>query len=175
MTISELYEIPSDGQSELTLLYGASERKYDKTLADSQKFERLTLGYNALQQGKDQYTTSGAWSEALLYQMGRVNYKYKDRYLATATVRRDGFSGFAENNKTAVLPSFALAWLLSEEELFQIKWIDYLKLRGGWGMSGNLTDRYKSLSKVSTAPGYVFGDGGSTEIRQQLTRWATRT
>lgn len=101
--------------------------------------------------------------------MGRVNYKYKDRYLATATVRRDGFSGFAENNKTAVLPSFALAWLLSEEEFFQIKWIDYLKLRGGWGMSGNLTDRYKSLSKVSTAPGYVFGDGGSTEIRQQLT------
>lgn len=153
----------------VTLLYGASERKYDKTLADSQKFERLTLGYNALQQGKDQYTTSGAWSEALLYQMGRVNYKYKDRYLATATVRRDGFSGFAENNKTAVLPSFALAWLLSEEEFFQIKWIDYLKLRGGWGMSGNLTDRYKSLSKVSTAPGYVFGDGGSTEIRQQLT------
>lgn len=152
----------------VTLLYGASERKFDYTEAKSQKFERLTLGYNALELGKDQYATSDAWSEALLYQMGRINYKFKDRYLVTATARRDGFSGFAENNKTAIFPSVALAWIISEESFFKVSWIDYLKLRGGWGISGNLTDRYKSLAKVTTAPGYVFGDGGTTEIRQQI-------
>lgn len=151
-----------------TLLYGASERKYDYTEAKSQKFERLTLGFNALELGKDQYTNSDAWSEALLYQMARINYKFKDRYLLTATARRDGFSGFAENNKTAIFPSVALAWILSEESFFKVPWVDYLKIRGGWGISGNLTDRYKSLAKVTTAPGYVFGDGASSEIRQQI-------
>lgn len=151
-----------------TFLYGASERKDNYTEAKSQKFDRLTLGFNSLELGKDQYTTSDAWSEALLYQMARINYKFKDRYLLTGTVRRDGFSGFSESNKTAIFPSVALAWILSEESFFKVSWINYLKLRGGWGVSGNLTGRYKSLSKVITAPGYVFGDGGSSEIRQQL-------
>ncbi|MFV0505241.1 MAG: SusC/RagA family TonB-linked outer membrane protein, partial [Bacteroidales bacterium] len=151
-----------------TLLYGASERRYDYTEAKSKKFERLTLGYNALELGKDQFANSNAWKEALLYQMARVNYKFEKRYLATVTVRRDGFSGFASNNKTAIFPSLALAWVLSEEHFFNVPWIDHLKLRGGWGVSGNLTERYKSLAKVTTAPGYVFGDGGSTEIRQQI-------
>lgn len=157
-----------------TLLYGASERKYNYTEAKSQKFERLALEYNALELGKDQFTNSDAWEEALLYQMARVNYKYKDQYLLTATVRRDGFSGFAENNKTAVFPSVALAWIISEESFFKVPWIDHLKLRGGWGISGNLTERYKSLAKVTTASGYVFGDNGSTEIRQQISSMANK-
>lgn len=157
-----------------TLLYGASERKYDYTEAKSQKFDRLTLGYNSLELGKDQYTNSDAWEEALLYQMARLNYKFKDRYLLTTTVRRDGFSGFAQNNKTAVFPSVALAWILSEESFFNVSWVDYLKLRGGWGISGNLTERYKSLAKVTTASGYVFGDGGSTVIRQQISSMANQ-
>ena len=151
-----------------TLLYGASERKYNSTKADAQQFDRLTLGYNSLQLGKNQYTTSEAWEEALVYQMARINYKWKDRYMATVTVRRDGFSGFAQNNKTAVFPSVALAWILSEEDFFNISWIDHLKLRGGWGISGNLTERYKSLSTVSSEPGYIFGDGGSTEMVQHI-------
>lgn len=153
-----------------TLLYGASERKENYTEAKSQNFSRLTLGYDALELGKDQYTNSDAWDEALLYQMARVNYKYKNRYLLTATVRRDGFSGFAENNKSAVFPSLALGWVLSEEEFFKVSWVDNLKIRAGWGISGNQTKRYNSLSQVTAAPGYVFGDGGSTEIRQQITR-----
>lgn len=152
-----------------TLLYGASERKYDYTNADSQQFDRLSLGYNSLQLGKKQYTTSQAWEEALVYQMARVNYKWKDRYMATMTVRRDGFSGFAQNNKTALFPSVALAWVLSDEEFFKVSWVDHLKLRGGWGISGNLTQRYKSLATVSSESGYIFGDGGLTEMTQRVT------
>lgn len=152
-----------------TFLYGASERKQSYTEAKAQKFSRLSLGFNSLELGKDQYTNSDAWSEALLYQMFRVNYKFKNRYLLTATVRRDGYSGFAENNKTAVFPSVALGWVMSEEEWFKVSWIDNLKLRGGWGISGNQTSRYKSLAKMKSNAGYVFGDGGSTETIQQVT------
>ena len=151
-----------------TFLYGINERKNNYTNADSQNFSRLTLGYNKLDLGKNQYTYSNAWDEALLYQMARINYKYKDRYLLTATVRRDGFSGFAKNNKFAIFPSIALAWNISQEPWFKINWINQLKLRGGWGISGNQTSRYKSLSSVSSNAAYTFGDGASTEIGQKI-------
>ncbi|MCM1451443.1 MAG: TonB-dependent receptor [Clostridium sp.] len=151
-----------------TLLYGASERKYDFTGADAKKFSRMTLGFNSLELGTDQYTTSDAWKESLNYQMARLNYKFDDKYLVTATVRRDGFSGFAENNKSAVFPSFALGWVISNEGFFNASFVNFLKLRAGWGISGNLTSRYSSLAKVSSEAGYVFGDGGSTELRQQI-------
>ena len=152
-----------------TFLYGASKRKQNYTEALSQKFSRLSLGYNSLELGQDQFTTSDAWSEALLYQMLRLNYKFRDRYLLTTTVRRDGFSGFAENNKSAIFPSVALGWIMSEENWFKVSWIDYLKIRGGWGISGNQTSRYKSLPTMKTEAGYVFGDGGTTETIQQIT------
>lgn len=155
-----------------TLLYGVSERKYDTTKADAQNFSRLTLGYNNLSLGTNQYTTSGAWDEALLYQMGRINYKYDNRYLFTATVRRDGYSGFAKNNKFAIFPSVALAWNVNQEKFFHAKWIDQLKVRAGWGISGNQTTRYKSLSKVTMSSSYVFGDGGLTEIGQKVSTMA---
>jgi TonB-linked SusC/RagA family outer membrane protein len=128
----------------------------------------MTLGYNNLQLGKEQFTKSEAWDEALLYQMLRVNYKYLDRYLLTATARRDGFSGFAENNKFAIFPSVAVGWIISEEKFFKLSWVDQLKLRAGWGISGNQTSRYKSLARMESNSGYVFGDGGTTEILQKV-------
>lgn len=152
-----------------TFLYGASERKQNYTEARSEKFSRLSLGYNNLSLGREQYASSNAWSEALLYQMFRLNYKYKKRYLLTATVRRDGFSGFAENNKFATFPSIALGWIISEEKWFKISGVDQLKIRAGWGISGNQTSRYKSLATVDTYSGYVFGDGGGTETAQKVT------
>ena len=151
-----------------TLLYGVSERKDEYTSADSQNFSRLTLGYDNLSLGKEQYSSSSAWNEALLYQMFRLNYNFKNRYLLTTTVRRDGYSGFAKNKKFATFPSVALAWVVSEEPWFNAGWVDQLKLRGGWGISGNQTTRYKSLAKVSSSAAYVFGDGGTTEIGQQV-------
>lgn len=156
----------------MTLLYGASERKYNSTNADARNFSRLALGYNDLSLGAEQYTKSSAWDEALLYQMGRINYKYDDKYLVTATVRRDGYSGFAKNNKFAIFPSLALAWVLSQEKFFKAKWVDQLKLRAGWGISGNQTSRYKSLAKMTTSSAYVFGDGSQTEFGQMVSTMA---
>ena len=151
-----------------TFVYGASRRKYSYTAADAKLFPRMTLGYNSLELASTQTTNSDAWLETLLYQMYRVNYSYDSRYLVTATLRRDGFSGFSANNKSAVFPSVALGWVITNEEWFQVTGIDYLKLRAGWGVSGNQTSRYSSLAKVNSSIGYIFGDGVSGAMRQEL-------
>lgn len=156
----------------LTLLYGAMERKYDYTSSSAEGFSRLTLGYNNLQQGNNQYANSNAWSETLLYQMGRLNYNFKGRYLFTGTVRRDGFSGFAANHKYGIFPSAAFGWVLSEEPFFKASFVEQLKLRIGYGVSGNQTSRYKSLARLTTRPAYIFGNGGSTAFGQEMASMA---
>jgi TonB-dependent starch-binding outer membrane protein SusC len=69
---------------------------------------------------------------------GRVNYQLKDRYLFTATVRADGSSKFGANNKYGTFPSFSTGWRISEEAFMQsVPAITDLKLRAGWGLTGN--------------------------------------
>lgn len=165
-----------------TLLYGAIERKFNNTGARSEVFSRLNLSYNNLGQGTTAFVTSGGYQEALAYQMARVNYKFNDKYLLTATVRRDGFSGFAKNYKYAYFPTLALGWVISDEAFMtNLKPVNYLKLRAGYGEIGNQTNRYQSIARVSTTPWapnppspnysfpYVFGDGGTTAAAQQVT------
>ncbi|MCU7550084.1 TonB-dependent receptor [Chitinophagaceae bacterium LB-8] len=152
-----------------TLLYGAVERKFDSTLARATGFSRLTLSYNNLSLGTNQFSTSDAWEEALNYQMARVNYKYNEKYLLTATIRRDGFSGFAEDHKYAVFPSAAIGWIISQESFMSnVNVVNNLKLRVGYGESGNQTTRYSSLSTVlaGTSNAYIFGDGGTPSFGQ---------
>jgi iron complex outermembrane receptor protein len=67
----------------------------------------------------------------------RLNYDYQDKYLATATVRADGSSKFGSNNKYGIFPSFSLGWRISEEPFLKNSSISNLKLRGGWGQTGN--------------------------------------
>lgn len=155
-----------------TLLYGAVERKDDSTGASANGFTRLTLGYNNLGQGTNEFTTSNAWSEQLNYQMARINYAYSGRYLLTATVRRDGYSGFAANNKYATFPSVSLGWVFSDEPFVHLPWLDNGKLRASYGVSGNQTARYYSLDQVSTQTAYVFGDGGTTQYGQYVSTLA---
>ena len=69
---------------------------------------------------------------------GRLNYIFNDKYILTALVRRDGSSRFGENNRYGIFPAFSAAWRLSSEKFMQnIKWIDDLKIRGGYGIMGN--------------------------------------
>ena len=69
---------------------------------------------------------------------GRVNYSYKGKYMVTATVRADGSSKFGANNKYGVFPSFAAGWRVSEESFMQSSsFFSNLKVRAGWGQTGN--------------------------------------
>ena len=67
----------------------------------------------------------------------RLNYQYQDKYLATATVRADGSSKFGANNRYGIFPSFSLGWRISEEPFLKNSSVSNLKLRGGWGQTGN--------------------------------------
>lgn len=153
----------------LTGLYGVVERENSDTYAEGKGFSRLTLGYNSLETADVFSINSDAWSEALNYQMARLNYSYSDKYLLAATIRRDGFSGFAENHKWGVFPSGSIGWVVSNENfLDNTNALSFLKLRVGYGSIGNQTSRYSSIAKVQTRAAYVFGDGGSTAFGQYV-------
>lgn len=77
-------------------------------------------------------STDGLWS-----QFGRVDYGYKDKYLVSGTIRRDGSSKFI-NEKFGVFPAITAAWRISSEDFMKsISWLNDLKIRGGWGIMGN--------------------------------------
>ena len=153
-----------------TLVYGTRKAGYDNINATGQNYSNLALSYNSLQQAIIQKISSTAWSESQLYQMGRVNYNYKNRYHVTATIRRDGYSGFAENNKFGYFPSFALGWTVTNEPFWSFDAITYLKLRASYGVNGNMTSRYSSQATVSSSAAYqyVFSDGGQTNNGQAI-------
>jgi iron complex outermembrane receptor protein len=67
----------------------------------------------------------------------RVNYQFNDKYLFTATIRADGSSKFGANNKYGIFPSFSAAWILTREEFMRNSFFSNLKLRAGWGKTGN--------------------------------------
>ncbi|WP_280750587.1 MULTISPECIES: TonB-dependent receptor [unclassified Parabacteroides] len=171
-----------------TFVYGIEKRQYDSTSAAANNFTDQTLGYNSLESGQSDLNvlSSDAWKETSLYMMGRLNYIFNSRYLATATIRYDGFSGFGADNKTGVFPSASLAWRLSEEDFFKDTFedvIDNLKIRASYGTSGNRTaGRYATMASMSYGNGYVYGEGGSPELKQSINKmsnselkWETTT
>jgi TonB-linked SusC/RagA family outer membrane protein len=92
----------------------------------------------------------------------RVRLNLKDKYMFAASIRRDGASVFAENNKYGVFPSVSAAWRISEEAFLQnISWLSALKLRASWGQAGNPAIRpYQSLllgQTVNTGQGAGTG------------------
>jgi TonB-linked SusC/RagA family outer membrane protein len=94
--------------------------------------------------------------------MGRLNYAYKGKYLATVSARYDGSSRLAAGQKWVLFPSAALAWRIKNEDfLINNNTITDLKLRLGWGRTGNSgIDPYKTWGKLNTIR-YVFGDASS--------------
>ena len=68
---------------------------------------------------------------------GRLNYSYMNKYLLTVNFRADGSSKFGDNNKYGYFPSFSAGWRISQEDFMQNSFFDNLKLRAGWGITGN--------------------------------------
>jgi iron complex outermembrane receptor protein len=87
----------------------------------------------------------------------RLNYQFQDKYLVTATVRADGSSKFGSNNKYGIFPSFSLGWRLSEEPFLKNSSISNLKLRGGWGQTGN-----QEIPSKITQPLFTASVSGTT-------------
>jgi len=107
--------------------------------------------------------TTNKTENMLLSYFGRVNYNYDNRYLATINFRADGSSKFNKDNRWGYFPSFSTAWRASEEDfLKEITNISNLKVRLGWGLTGNnRIGDFESfnLIAVSSSSGYVLGEG----------------
>ncbi len=79
------------------------------------------------------------WGDYSLFGIfGRVDYSFKDKYLATLNVRRDGVSRFSESNRYGIFPSLSIGWRLSQEDFMKgLTWLDDLKIIAGYGITGN--------------------------------------
>jgi TonB-linked SusC/RagA family outer membrane protein len=107
---------------------------------DGWKFD---IGNQDLLQSNGKFASMSEWAVASYF--GRINYSFDNRYLVTATVRRDGSSKFGKDNKWGVFPGISAAWNVTNESFFEAEFINSLKVRGSWGVVGNGNiDSYES-------------------------------
>jgi TonB-linked SusC/RagA family outer membrane protein len=148
----------------LTLMGGHSATKYGSSNMGGQK-EGFPFSTRILNLGNalNQQIGSGQSESSLQSFFGRANFSYLDKYLLTATIRRDGSSKFSSDNKYANFPSMALAWKISNEEFMKsLNWLSSMKLRGSWGETGaqNISD-FAYLSVIGFQGLTTFGDNNT--------------
>ncbi len=136
----------------VTALYEQSMGTSYNNQSKSTNLSTSGLGYWNLGLGAVQTTTSGYSSQALQSYMGRIEYKFKDKYLLNGTIRDDGTSVLTQ--KYSTFPSAAAGWIVSREDfLAGSRTISFLKLRASYGVTGNQT-----VGAYSTIP--TVGVGG---------------
>ena len=131
-------------------------RRYNYLFEDNTNTYTLDMGEN-----NSQRTNSSTYNGefALFGMFARADYGYKDKYLLTGIIRRDGVSRFSENNRYGVFPSISAGWRMSEEAFMEPSrdWLDDLKIRAGYGVTGN----------------NGFGNGYTTRMYKANDMWPT--
>lgn len=157
---------------ETTFLINAEQRQYwSQKMTATQFSPNDILGYHRMQAGtvplnesNDTYQTGDAM-------MGRLFYSYLDRYMITASIRRDGFSAFGQKNPHAIFPAVALGWIFTSEKFAEpiTSWFDYGKLRFSWGENGNRDiGQYEALSDMTSGPHPYIDQNGNVYITSQI-------
>lgn len=147
-------------EGDFTFVQGTSS-----SIPDAVKFNPNWQYLNAAQDSTDLTSGSAAVASAVISYFGRVQYDYMQKYLFTGTLRRDASSKFGANNRSGIFPSFALGWVLSKENFFNLGPVSFLKLRASWGVNGS--DRIGDLTYASTIANsftYSFGPGGAQSL-----------
>ena len=120
----------------------------------------------------------GVYQSALYSQFGRLDYTYSDRYLLSATLRRDGSSIFAKDKRYGFFPSITGGWRISKESFFPVtSFLNDLKIRGGWGKLGGLNNisRTNAYSLYSLSAANASYDLGGTNNSSVLGAYASQT
>ena len=157
------YDNTLAGKHHITAMAGYSYEHYlgRSTSQTGVDFVNETLGNENLQAGNpERYRISNGLSETQLVSgLMRLNYGYDNRYLATFTARADGSSKFGSGNKWAIFPSGALSWNVHNESFLKdAQWLDVLKLRASYGISGNQgISPYQTLSRFGQHKYYYNG------------------
>jgi TonB-linked SusC/RagA family outer membrane protein len=170
------------GDHSLTALAGVEAKEYSgRGMAGSRSSYVVTNPLNetvdpltwTLDAGSPagQTNTSNSYHSALYSQFGKVEYGYKDKYLVNATIRRDGSSDFAVGHQFGVFPAVTAAWRISREDFFKdVTFINDLKIRGGWGRSGTLSNvpATNQYNIYTAAAGQSYYDLGGTSTSATL-------
>lgn len=172
-----------ESQSELMELYGQN------LLRDNEDFWYIQPGYiydesnniDNVSRIKNEVDANLYYS--MISYLARVNYTFDNRYIFTATFRRDGSSKFSAANRYAHFPSFAVGWnIINEEFMNDVNWLTNLKLRASWGKIGNekilYTARYSQIQtglnvvlgeEQAAIPGATFGVTGNPDLKWETT------
>ena len=162
-------------------------RRYNYLFEDNTNTYTLDMGEN-----NSQRTNSSTYNGefALFGMFARADYGYKDKYLLTGIIRRDGVSRFSENNRYGVFPSISAGWRMSEEAFMEPSrdWLDDLKIRAGYGVTGNseipVATNFANLFTTSTSytnydmtgannsetTGFRLSTYGNTDTKWEMTK-----
>ena len=150
----------------LSMMAGTSAQWNSYDYMSGEKSGFLFDSVNQMDNGQEVEYINGSKSEwSLMSLMARVNYSYDDRYLITATIRRDGSSRFGRNNRWGTFPSVSVAWRPSKESWFpQSEIVNDLKVRAGYGVTGSQASvsNYGYLATYETGV-YSFGTAGTEQ------------
>ena len=149
----------------VTLLQTATKHDYMSSLMSAVGIPLPGSLWNALNKANvnalDNWDSSLTQMQMLSY-MARVNYSYNNRYLLTASIRRDGASQLAEGHKWSNFPSIALGWRIDQEGFMSdLPWMDQLKLRLGYGVTGNAAISPYSTKGEIISLFYPFGNAAT--------------
>ncbi|HSI75054.1 MAG TPA: SusC/RagA family TonB-linked outer membrane protein [Lunatimonas sp.] len=146
-----------------TLLFNVEETKrWSSQNSNLNFFPTEELGYHALQFGNNPSLSNDDYRSTGDAMMARLNYSLMDKYLITASVRRDGYSAFGLQNPRATFPALAFAWQIADEDFFDSNLINRLKMRLSWGVNGNRDiGMYASLARLQSN---LWFDGTSQRV-----------
>ena len=186
---SKLFELTADynrsfGQHNFAAVAGFSYQKflYDGQNIENKGFPTEDAKYFQIGNGdaSKKYLNASSYrnSNAIAAVFGRVNYNYAEKYLVSASIRREGSSRFGANNKWGWFPAVSLGWRITGEEFMQGKeWCNDLKLRAGFGVTGNnLGSDLRSVAMLSNGGTfwyngqYVYTYAVSQNVNPDL-RW----
>lgn len=147
-----------DHSIDAMLGYTAQEENYDQLYGTGSKFPNDEI--RIFQNAESVSMQSERYSWSLLAYFARLNYSFQDKYLVSASFRREGSSRFGANNKWGNFPSVSAGWRISEEDFMpDLSWLSNLKLRASYGITGNnAIGNYPSLSGMNSA-NYILGGG----------------
>ena len=156
-TANYLFDIK--GQHHFNVLLGTEAIKYvfEDLAATRKDYAFEDANYMQIGAGSGTMTNGGGKQEWALFSLfGKIDYNFADRYLFSATLRRDQTSRLSKDNNSGIFPAFSAAWRVSEEKFWpKNKWIDNVKFRVAWGQNGNsaISNNYAAYST------YVFDLG----------------
>ena len=164
---------------DVTLLQNAEKYSSWETIVTSQQFSpNDILGYHFLSGATSHLASSNDEVSTGAAYMGRIFYSLKDRYMITATVRRDGYSAFGQRHPWADFASGAVAWRFTDEDFWNDNLMNILehgKLRVSYGTNGNRDiGRYEALSDLNVASKYFYANANTGSLYQRSQMWVSR-